>query len=62
MFSFGTAGAPSKNDANFDTYDLAVAAALERQNESPWDSVLAVWANESGECLALIYEGWEWKR
>lgn len=63
MFSFGTAGAPGKNDPNFDTYDLAEAAALQHQNELPWrwDEVLAIWKNESGECLALIHQGGVWR-
>lgn len=44
------------------TKEEVEAAALNHQQEYPWDAVLAIWADESGEVLALVHEGWVWTR
>lgn len=52
-FSIGHLERPTGEDRQFDTREEAEIAAIE---ESYDDGVRAVWDNDSGEILAIVYQ------
>lgn len=59
MFSYGDPDDPRPNDPRFDTEEDATAAAQAYQIQRPHDGgVLAVWEDESGEIMALVFAGY----
>lgn len=53
MFSAGHLTNPQPGDQRFEKFDNAVNAAI---NGSKDDDVWAVWEDDSGEILAVIYQ------
>jgi len=54
MFSAGHLTSPRPDDPRFNEYAEAEQAAV---NKSVDDDVWAVWEDESGEILAIVYQG-----
>jgi ABC-type cobalt transport system substrate-binding protein len=57
MFSYGHPSSPQENDPRFESYEDALKAAEQYQNKHPWNGILAIWEDESGEVLALLFDG-----
>ena len=53
VFSAGHLLTPQPSDQRFEKYDDAVTTAM---NESADDDIWAVWEDESGEVLAVVYQ------
>lgn len=60
-YSYGHPNSPQPNDPRFETEDEAIQAAIAHQGEANWDSILAVWEDESGYICALIFEQWVYR-
>lgn len=54
MFSYGVPHCPLPDDPRFNTEDEAISAAVKLNDD---DEVYAVWDDESGEILALVFAG-----
>ena len=54
MFSAGYLTNPRPDDPRFKEYSDAAQAAVDRSAD---DSVWAVWQDDSGEILAIVYQG-----
>jgi hypothetical protein len=57
MFSYGHPSSPQDDDPRFESYEEALKAAEQHQNEKPWDGIPAIWDDETGEVLALLLDG-----
>jgi hypothetical protein len=54
-YSIGEARNPRDNDSRFPSFEEAQSAAVKRSERE--DCIFAVWEDERGEILVLVYEG-----
>ncbi len=59
-FSFGDPDSPCEDDPRYISEEESIHKALEYQNERPFEGVLAVWEDDSGEIVCLICRGIEY--
>jgi hypothetical protein len=57
MFSYGHPNDPRKDDQRFESKGEAFRAAEKHQSDKPWDGLLVVWDDATGEILALLLDG-----
>ncbi len=62
MFSYGDPDDPREDDPRFETEDAAISAALDVTGKWDWfNGVQAVWDHDTGEILALVHGGFDYR-